>query len=75
MKNVSQNVWVRGVTIPGLESKSDFHHFLGISDSDANSDSSKNRFSYCTGIDSGTGIDSKMDSIPTPIPIQTPTES
>ena len=62
----------RGVTIPGLESESesDFHHFSGINDSN----SSKNRFSYCTGIDSGTGIDSKKDLIPIPIPIPEKTE-
>ena len=74
-REVSQ---VRGVTIPGLESESDFHHFCGINDSDSNSDSSKNLFSYCTGIDSGIGInsgigiDSKMDSIAIPIPIPIP---
>ena len=62
---------IRGVTIPGLESesKSDFHHFSGINN---DSNSSKNRFSYCTGIDSGTAIDSKMDSIPILIPIPIP---
>ena len=60
-------VQTRGVTIPGLESESesDFHHFSWIIDSN----SSKNWFSYGTGIDSSTGIDSKMDSILIPIPI------
>ena len=44
---------IRGVMIPGPES--DFYHFSEIDDSDSNynSNSSKNRFSYCTGIDSG----------------------
>ena len=51
----------RGVTIPGLESESDFHHFSWINDS--NSNSSINIFSYCTGINSVTWIDSKMDLI------------
>ena len=42
----------RGVMIPGLEliPQSDFHHFTEIDDSDSNS--SKNRFLFCTGIDS-----------------------
>ena len=60
-------IQIRGVTIPGLES--DFHHFLGINNSDSNSNSSKNQFSNCTGIDFGTGINAKMDSILIPIPI------
>ena len=70
-------VCIRGVTIPGLESESelDFHHFLGINDSNSNSKSCKNQFSYCTGIDSGTGIDSKMDSIPIPNPILIPVKN
>ena len=64
-------IWIRGVTIPGLESESesDFHNFLGINDSNSDSDSSKNWFSYCTG------IDSKMDSILIPIRIPIPVKN
>ena len=42
----------RGVMNLNLESESesDFHHFSEIVDSNSNSD--KNQFSYCTGIDS-----------------------
>jgi len=45
----------RGVMIPGLESipESDSHHFSEIDDFNSNSNSSKNLFLYCTGIDSG----------------------
>jgi len=53
----------RGVTMPGLESELDFHnlHELMIPIPTP----AKNRFSYCTG------IDSKMDSIPIPNPEKT----
>ena len=48
-------VGIRGVMIPTpeSESESDFPHFSESVDSVFNSNSGKNRFLYCTGIDSG----------------------
>ena len=48
-------VGIRGVMIPTpeSESESEFPHFSESIDSVFNSNSGKNRFLYCTGIDSG----------------------
>ena len=50
------------------ESESDFHHFSEIYDS--NSNSGKNRFSYCTGIDSRywNRFQNRISMIPIQIP-------
>ena len=56
--------------IPGPESipESDFEHFSEFHDSNSNSNSCKNRFLYCTGIDSKIQY-FVMAMIPIPIPI------
>ena len=45
----------RGVMTPTPESELDFHHFPEIVDSDYDSNSGKNQFSYYTGINSKIG--------------------
>ena len=70
------SIWIRGVMIPGLESisESGFGHFFEFDDSN----SSKNQFLHCTGIDSGYWnrfqnwlFITVMIPIPTPIPEKT----
>ena len=65
----------RGVMTPTpeSESESDFHHFSEIVEYNSNSNSGKNWFSYCSGIDSGywNRFQNWISMIPIPIPAKT----